>query len=193
VARLLARTGALTDVEQLGPFRIVERGKHHVRFEQLINGIPVALRNEITTTLDGDIDEIRLLLTDPARAPVGQPMTPAQATMLAINAYAPGAAADVELTNEPRLFYQDTAAGQPLELVYELTLRRPTASHSVVRINAITSGLEIRDTTLPVVDEFGFDIYVTDSGAPRRSSDPGARLLVSEGNASRRQEGASPE
>jgi hypothetical protein len=184
IAKLLAKAGALTNADKLGQFRIVERNEHSVRFEQLINGIAVAARNEITTTPAGDVDEVRLFLTDPARAPAGQPMSQAEAMSRAAKAYAAGAEEEVEFTGEPRLFYRRTAASEPLELLYEFSVRRPNAPHAIVRINALTGAVTIRDASLGVVDEFGFDIYIAESGAPKTGSDPGTRLIVSEGGQS---------
>jgi hypothetical protein len=183
VAKLLAKAGALTNADKFGQFRIVERGEHQVEFVQLINGIAVAARNQITTTPAGEVDEVRLFLTDPARAPDGQPMPQAEAMSRAARAYAAGAAAEVEFTSEPRLFYRRTAASEPLELLYEFTLRRPNAPHSIVRINALTGEVTIRDASLGV-DEFGFGVYIADSGAPHTGTDPGARFLTGEGGQS---------
>lgn len=168
VTKLLSKVGALTNVEQLGKFHIVDRGKHHVRFEQLINGIPVAQRNEITTTPDGSVNEIRLLLTDPARAPTGAPIPKAEAMFFGTKAYAAGAAEDVEFTSEPKLIYEATPESVELLLVYKFTVRRPNRHHSIVRVNAITGEAKIEDANPTLI------IQCPDSSALARHSAFGA-------------------
>lgn len=177
---VLERLGALSNAARYRDFRIVERHPGFLRFEQLIAGIPVETRNEITTTANGRIDEVRIVLVDPARAPRAVAISEARAMQAAATAFLKHlgqASGEVEFLGRPRLTYTDAVKGAPLALVYTVAVRTRESAVMQAKVNALTSEVDIIDTR-SFVREHSFNIYVTTSGAPQSRNDPGATLVV---------------
>lgn len=150
--KLIERLGPLSNASKYGEFTVTEQTTGRVRFQQIIRGVPVIARNEVQVDAQGQVQEVRLSVVDPARAPRAQPIAKQRAMQIAARAYQVESGkvdAEVELDDFPGLHYEPTARGQPLKLRYRFTARIPGAARDFVTVDAITEAVEITSAVTP--------------------------------------------
>lgn len=150
VVNLLSRLGELTFAPRLS-FQITERSKYHVRFRQVINGIHIEQNNEITTSSDGHVAELRILVKDPSRVSSRAAIPVSEGMRLAARKYSQSIEnphAEVEFIREARLYYKGVPGSRELQLFYEFAVGAPERPESLVTVNAMTSQVKVRPRVL---------------------------------------------
>lgn len=150
--RLFEKLGTLSNATKPDEFVITEQTSGFVGFKQLIGGVPVDARNEVSFGPDAAIIEIWLSVVSATRAPRGSPISKARAMQLASSAYAEHYAqpkAEVELSDNPGLRYRTTPREQPLILEYRFAATGYGLESAFVTVNALDETVTVTSATLP--------------------------------------------
>jgi hypothetical protein len=190
VLNVLSRLEPLTNVKGNETIRItrsIGRSEQRIKFEQLIDGIPVARRNELIVNADGTVRQIRASIVDPARAPQQELMTQARAYAFAVEAVNRAIGrAQLSQVLEPRLYLHVSADQYELIPKYDFMLE-PTGQPTYrVSVNALTGETSLSKQTWSAAgDDFRTHVYRTlPPWAPASPSDPGAgNVIIAENNA----------
>jgi hypothetical protein len=179
--QVIERLGPLSNAASYGEFSITEQTRNRLRFVQLIKGVPVVARNEITLDAAGRVVDVRLSVVDPARAPTSPAIARERAMQVASRAYAAhigAVGADVELEERPGLHYMVTVQGQPLKLQYRYAVRTSGRTGDFVTVDAIGEEVAISSALVGYWgDGFDQDVYTTTSGAPDEGEAAGTCMV----------------
>jgi hypothetical protein len=146
VREVIQRLGALTLLDVVPTIRITGvfrsasgNGPQIIRFEQLINGIPVERRNEIRVDNAGEITEVTTSFINPELVAAQALLPPEAAEGLARNALdfeLRGTAGKVSIIVAPALSYIVSNAQLELAPVYRLTLATEAGEPFVITVGA---------------------------------------------------------
>lgn len=130
-------------------------GQRIVRFEQLIDGIPVARRNEIRVDARGGISEVTLSLVDQTDS-AGTPLPEARAFQLALGQMAfegrTGAGEPVRKLGS-RLEYQWAGRARDLVPVYRFSIRAARGKNYRAEVNGFTGEVRLSEDLQGIVGQ----------------------------------------
>ncbi len=153
-------------------------GSRLIQFEQLIHGVPLNRRNEVTVDSSGKITKIDTsLLTQQVQ--VAEPLiAERQALDIALRAVAThhGSPSEFRLSKPPVLRYEFAVGGGKVEPIYRFALQASPSSSYEVRVNASSGEPEVVSGS---VRAESIEIFRATSGAPDSGSAPGAQQVWS--------------
>ena len=176
VRAVIQRLAVLTSLDVAPAIRITGafgsgsgKGGQIIRFEQLINGIPVERRNEIRVDEGGKVTEVTTSFVNPELVAAQALLKPEAAEGLARHALdfeLRGAAGKVTIIAAPVLTYIVSNAQLELTPVYRLTLATEAGEPFVITVGASTGQTSVMPAAVYVVgDQFRHRVC-TKSTAP---------------------------
>ncbi len=170
VLRVLQQLQPLTNASGSEKIRIVNTEAGRIRFEQLINGIPVVRRNELIINSSGKILRIRSSIVDSSWAPTGEILATDKASDIALQTLArrlKTKRTDISVSAPPRLSYAVDGPNRALIPRYAFSLQHESGRTYEITVHAITGEAAV-DTagSQALGDDFLTYVYKRISGSP---------------------------